>query len=540
VRGPVSALYGANAFFGAVNVITRDAPGTRPVVSAGLRGNDDFGIGTSASYLQRCDTWDVAFGVSLLTSDYDGRRLPESSPDYDRFAGEGNLVSRDTATRPMSAYGKSAWRLGPLELVAQGRFSQLYSVAEFLDFGTLSHENRIVLQALDARLAARWLPWNGLSVTGSFGVADGGPAASERLSTGAVDSYPRRRFGYTAWDAVLEARLHLFDDDSLTVGVDWSSDDEDLIEVYSVDADTGMETLTSEVAGRRTLTNAGAYAQIIVHPVEALGLTGNLRYDHHNVYGGATHYRLGAVWTPLASLAGKLLYGTSFKAPAALQLYAQPLVPGEVVGNDELAPETASLLEAEVTWRPTASLLLATAGFVSEVHDKVELVPVGTNLQPSNLARQEGFGVEAQLRWKQDGHALDAILAYQNTDTVLATVFQGELSAPSERYPRLTEQLRWRYYHPIWGMPGIALRYASQRRASSVNVRENLQVPYSLPWYLAVDLVYAWSWERHRIHLRVDNVLDADDAEPGFGGIDLPARGRRAWITYTYEWAIDL
>ena len=81
-----------------------------------------------------------------------------------------------------------------------------------------------------------------------------------------------------------------------------------------------------------------------------------------------------------------------------------------------------------------------------------------------------------------------------------------------------------------------ALRYASERRASAANIQENLQVPYQLPAYLVLDLVAMREWGPHALHLRVDNVLNLDDAEPGFGGIDLSKRGRYVVLGYRYAW----
>ncbi len=533
VRGPVSALYGANAFFGAVNVITRQSH-DETHLGARLRLGDELGTSFEAVYLGGDSWWSASVGVAGERSDYDGRTIPRSSPDYEVLEAADQLQSRDARRRPLVAFARLALHLGELELEAAARYSELDAVAEFLDFGRLTHDNRVALRSLDARLLARFVPTPRLVLLGSLAVADGRPSSHEQLSTGAEATFPRRRFGSLALDATLEGRVRLVGDDWLTVGVDWTGDDEKLIEIYSVDRATGMETRTSDAAGHETLTNFGAYGQAIVHPLDFLGLTGNLRYDRHSTYGDATHYRLGAVLSPSSRLAIKLIYGTSFKAPPALQLFSKPLVPGEVIGNPLLRPERARQAEVELLWRPTSDLVLAIGGFVGDVRDKVELVPVRANLQPINVARQEGWGFEAEARWSFGRHLLSNTLAFQDTQTVLRDPFLGDVAADSERYPGLVEQLRWRHRHPLWGAPAVAVRFVSERRASSFNVRENLQTPYSLEPYLVVDLAYLKTWGEHELSLRLDNLFDADTAEPGFGGIDLPSRGRHAWVIYRY------
>jgi hypothetical protein len=206
-----------------------------------------------------------------------------------------------------------------------------------------------------------------------------------------------------------------------------------------------------------------------------------------------------------------------------------------VVANPQLRPENARLAEAQLLWRPSFELVVATGGFISQVRDKIELVPVGVNLEPINVTRQDGWGFEGEARWTRGRQLLIGTLAFQHTDTTLPDPFQGDVVTPSDRYPGLTEQLRWRYRDPVWGAPAVALRYVSQRRASGANIRDNLQQPYALPAFVSVDLAYGLERGKHRLELRLDNLLDADTAEPGFGGIDLPSRGRHAWLSYSYD-----
>src|SRR5262249_42264605 len=185
------------------------------------------------------------------------------------------------------------------------------------------------------------------------------------------------------------------------------------------------------------------------------------------------------------------------------------------------------LVEAQALWRPRRAVSFALGAFVSQVRDKVELVPVQNNTEPINVSRQDGWGVEGEARWAHGPHAVAATIAYQHTDTARSDPFQGEVVTPSDRYPGLVEQLRWTYRDPTWGAPAVALRYVSQRRASSSNIRDNLQRPYALPRYVTLDLVYGRSWGKHTVEVRVDKLVGASHATAGFGGGALPAPGRR-------------
>jgi len=191
-----------------VNVITRTgAPGT----AGGLRArvDDHLGAGLGATYFGAGSWWSSTVGASLLRSDYDGRKLPSSSPNFERFRSAGNLESHDAVVRPTSAFGNLRLRKGAFEAELLGRYGELDSVAEFLDFGMLTHRNRLALRSFDSRAQARFLPWERLSVTGALAFSKGGASGEERLSIGSTDTFPRRKFGYAAWDALLEGRVRL-------------------------------------------------------------------------------------------------------------------------------------------------------------------------------------------------------------------------------------------------------------------------------------------------------------------------------------------
>ena len=94
--------------------------------------------------------------------------------------------------------------------------------------------------------------------------------------------------------------------------------------------------------GRKTFFNTGAYLQATWQHATRGGwaLTGGLRYDQHNVYGGQLSRRLGLVGSPLPNLHAKLLHGSAFQAPSPLLLYAVPSSGGDVVGNAHLRRST--------------------------------------------------------------------------------------------------------------------------------------------------------------------------------------------------------
>ena len=105
--------------------------------------------------------------------------------------------------------------------------------------------------------------------------------------------------------------------------------------------------------GRKTFFNAGAYLQATCRTEGGrLGLTGGLRYDQHNVYGGQISRRVGLVSSPLPNLHAKLLHGSAFQAPSPFLLYAVPSASGDVVGNANLRPQYVNTFELQLEYRP--------------------------------------------------------------------------------------------------------------------------------------------------------------------------------------------
>ncbi|MBI2381682.1 MAG: TonB-dependent receptor [Gammaproteobacteria bacterium] len=529
VRGPASALYGANAFLGVVNVITRRAV----PASLSARAHGRYGYGLSGAYAHAYGPWQLQLAASGERVDNAKASLPESSPFRSFFA---DRRSDEAATRPLSGLGQLRYAAETWQAELVFHYSRLSSEAEFLDFGTLTHENRVALEQSTTAARLEWQLGPTLTLRLNAALAQGEPGADERLSLGAARAtYPRRDFAYDAKDAGAELHYALGGQDSLSLGLDWTSDREELLRIYSVDKASGRNTLVSLDQGTETLANRGVYLQYVSYPWDALGLTANLRRDRHSMFGSDTNYRVGAVyhWTP--RLVAKLLQGTSYKAPAAGQLFAQPLYPGEIIGNQALSAETAKTTELALSWQIADAFELQLNAFDTELRDKVELLLVGSNFQPNNVGRVEGRGGEMELGWARQGHSLHAALAYQDMETTLRHPFRGELTTPTDLYPRYSAHLRWQYEEPGFGRFGLALAYASPRRASAANIRANFQTPYQLEDYWLVHGVYGKSWGPHHAYVKVDNLLDEDYAEPGFNGIDFPGRGREWTLGYEYH-----
>jgi iron complex outermembrane receptor protein len=537
VRGPASALYGADAFLGVINIITR--PGDQRAFAATatvLRGAQDGG-GAALHASGQAGAWQWLVSAAGDSVDRSGMALPRSSPLYARVvaAARGD-VSRGDGERPRNVLLRGAYVTDNSETALMLHGYRLDADGEFLDFGILSHNNRIALHQSTARLHHEYRGLEHWTLRASIARAQGGPDRRERLSLGAAATYPVRELGFVSQELGLEAQYRLGDQHSVVAGADRVRDDEQRMRIFSVDAASGKRTLVSGTGARERITNQGYYLQYSIRPWSWAGVTANARRDSHSIFGDSTNWRLALVGNLTPALAWKLLQGTSYKAPTAAQLYAQPLYAGEVLGNLALRPETSRSTEAALQWQASPDLALSLNAYRLTVRAKTELLPVGANLQPQNSGRQQGKGAEAEATWQVGAQRWRAQWAWADTDDHFQPRLQPLQVTPTASYPRLVARISWQYLHPAWGQVALAARHVSPRRSSKVNSQENFLRPYQLASYATLDASWNHAFGPHQLALRLANLLDRRYAEPGYGGVDLPAPGRSAAFSYTYRW----
>jgi len=96
------------------------------------------------------------------------------------------------------------------------------------------------------------------------------------------------------------------------------------------------------VGSRHAVGMDSVYGQLQAKPAEGLTLTGGVRHDDHDTFGGATTYQAGATWSPNSGATiFRANYGEGFKAPSLYQIYSP-------YGNSDLKPEEAKSWDLSV------------------------------------------------------------------------------------------------------------------------------------------------------------------------------------------------
>jgi outer membrane receptor for ferrienterochelin and colicins len=561
IRGPASALYGANAFLGVVNVITRTPEagvhGTLSTAVGSIQGNASISDSAMASYrsTDKRPFW-ALFAVQAERLDRSGLAPADSSPLAERYAG---LKSEHDLSLPLAAIGKAGWsgrEYGTLRL--EGIHQQTDAHAAFGDIGVLEPAARIARTNSAVRLDYN-LPvivvqgrsgsdshtlnvhaWTGYGL---------GRALDRELLVSAGNQIHRER---QAWNVDAGGEVgYVLGRHSVLIGVDHQRIEDSGDELFDIDPATGLRTSRNEPSAL-SITNWGLFAQLMTYPVEPLGITASVRHDDNSQWGNALTYRGAAVFKVVDQLSLKAMLGTSFVPPAPSQLDAVPLVlDGGIEGNPKLESQTARTYEASVLTRPLDTLKLEATVFATQISNRVENISVGRLQRAVNMTDSQSRGLELSGEWRLRPLTFQADLAYQKTvlDDPEITNFRWELAygdgaAGGKRppnFPELMTHQRVTLTLPKGHFELSAIgQYVSSRKATISNITLNGESyvldPYFVLGMHARTLGLSLLEDRvTELSLNVQNLLNAKYEHGGAHGVDIPALGRSVFVRFKQE-----
>jgi iron complex outermembrane receptor protein len=549
IRGPVSALYGADAFLGVVNIITvrpEDMHPFRGRFSVGLTETNPGGrfdmVGAA-----RLGRFDFLLGAAGEATDRSGLALPSESP-APRLPDEigtrrtaMNLERRslvlqsrigyrvpDAVELTLSAYASGIKRGGDFASWAQltssetdgnGKRGTVVSLGQFrLNFDALVHASR----TLDLALSSTYF--------------QGGVLPSDRVEVASDLYYVERRTSYRGIDGSLEARYTPWADASLVAGVETVYDREQLRNPQRIERATGAAVAaTRPDAKPLNLVDVGAYLNSSYRVIGSwLKLNGGVRYDHHSDYGDQLTGRVGATSRWSKSLVSKLLYGTAFKAPSPYLSYAVPLRLGDVIGNPNLKPQLIRTLEYQLSFKPGRFFGVTSTVSYNWLLQKAEFTPEGSNQTARNVASQRTLSWETRA----DISHYNDYTAYAAFDLVASTRDLGQqgytsslVGSKNVAYPPWIARSGLMFAVP--SPPRVPLQLGAEgmwvgpRRAADTSIVEN-GGPFSLPSYFMLDVslstreLYLIPGQETRAALRSRNLLLARAPDPGFAGFEYP------------------
>jgi outer membrane receptor for ferrienterochelin and colicins len=556
VRGPASALYGADAFLGVVNVITRksaDIAGGDFVLGGGTSGSNATG-GEELTVGGKQGEWDAMLTMRLHGDDRSGLKLPSTSP-----APRIPPYTLDADAERMTQYSGTGMarvtrQLGDLgQLTVTGYGAGLDRGAEFADWAQFTNgldsqgriaDNRVSLwQAyLDAR--AELDVTCDLKVTiDAMGFA-GGPTDRDRIEVGSSIYYLERKFGYRGAEVQTEAAWSPSSDFSLLAGADFMFDREQLpsnLQILKLPTDgLGAGDVREETSirqGKKSLYNAGVHLHGDWTARPGLTFTGGARYDYHNIYGHQPSGRAGAVWAARDNLHLKFLYGTAFKAPSPVLLYGVPYTAGGLIGNKDLAPQRVHTFETLATWKPHERVTISSGLAYNLLYKKAEFTQQGVNQVARNVAEFHG------LSWETQAEAdFKPVRGYLSTELLVAAResqgrgYQADLVGNNiEIYPPAMVHAGISGRVPCAFDFSVEGSFIASRRSTDGNSLAADDVYKLDPLFLLGATVSTMPFQMLPgkdgvLRLIGRNLTGARGPDPGFSGVDYPLAARVIWL----------
>ena len=388
IRGPSAVLYGNNAFFGVINVITRQGKQ--------LNGAEVSGEYASYDTYKTRVTYGKLFtnGVQLLLS---GTYYDSAGPDrlfYKKFntPDQNNGVAQNMDGDSSGSFFGS---LGYADFTLEGAFISREKKNPTAQFGSTFNDPR--LQTTDDR------GYTSLKYAHSFPeIVDvtaqvyydqsdfeiGYPTA---IGPGAA-SFSKEKDAGEWWGTEVEFNKRLWERHIITFGAEYRDDFLQHREVF----DPASGKVFSDASLDRL--SYGVYLQGDFMLRTNLHFNGGVRYDQYGNFNPAFNPRLALIYNPWKTATLKAIYGTAFRAPNFLEL-SDPRF-------QDIKPEEITSYELVYEQEIGRHLRSSVSGFYNQMQDLIVLqngnyTNLNANTKGTELALEGNWnnGIRSRLSY---------------------------------------------------------------------------------------------------------------------------------------------
>lgn len=391
VRGPSSSLYGADAFFGVVNIITR----SRDSLAHGKVSTEIGSFGSYRGSFTFADDLSRQVKMLLSGSVYESQG-PASLyfPEFNSPATNHGITRNTDDDSSKNLLAKLIFGDFTLES-AIGRREKGIPTASY---ETVFNDPRNRTTDSEGNLLLTFD--HELDETSSLMLR----TSYNRYSYGGFYIYPgedtttkvnRDLARGDWWGLEGQFRKQFFRKHNVTFGAEFR----DNLRQEQFTYDISPYALNLDI--RRDSVISAGYLQdeFRIHP--RLTLSAGVRYDHYSTFGGSTNPRLGLMLRAASRTRIKLLYGQAFRAPSVYELYYGDDFTAKA--NPALRPETIRTTEAVVEQYLGEHLQLSASGYFNQIKSLIrQVVEPASDLlifENSDKVHAKGLEFEARARW---------------------------------------------------------------------------------------------------------------------------------------------
>ncbi len=260
-------------------------------------------------------------------------------------------------------------------------------------------------------------------------------------------------------------------------------------------------------------------------------LTAGVRYDDYSDFGSTINPRVALVWTATDKLIAKLLYGTAFRAPSFQELYSQnnPIV----LGNRNLDPETIKTTELALSYELANNVSTGVSIYYYNTKDMIEFI---ANADGSSTAQNSkdltGKGIELDTTWRINKQwNVSANYTYQSTKN--NSTHKQIAYVPKQQF---FLDARWKF-QPDWELSS-QLNWVANREREQGDSRTDIDNYTLVNMTLRrKNISLGGSKARWELAASIKNLFDEDAYEPSNGVIinDHPLNERRIYAEIRYH-----
>lgn len=390
VRSPGSALYGTNAFFGVINIITK-------------RGRDFQGgevIGEYGSYEQ----YKTAFNY--------GRRLIEQDIE---FMISGSVFGRDGQTWYYPEFDDPSTNHGKSEDNDGTRKHTIFSQLSYKDFTLQANYNNRETEIPTASYGTVFNASGTQTTDSSWYVDlkyehtfDSGGTLLARTSYNEYEYSGDYIYDYSEtdepwfvinkdhalgqwWMGELQWNQRLFEHHKVLAGANFQ---------YNFTQNQHNEDVEIYLDDKRQTERWGIFVQDEIQLTDQWVLHLALHYDKPEVVDEQLSERAALIYKPGESTSIKLMYGRSFRAPNSYELYYGDTY--TQIAPHQLDPETISSYEAVLEHTFNHKLRFSLSVFYNEIRDLIDQTtdPISELTILQNVGNAEAYGFETEVEGK--------------------------------------------------------------------------------------------------------------------------------------------
>ncbi|MDD4746163.1 MAG: TonB-dependent receptor [Salinivirgaceae bacterium] len=414
VYGPASALYGADAYGGVINLITKDGADIDGM-SASVGYVSTQAVDASMSFGKKMgDDVDVLlYGRMYNGQDYKLHEKYKDALDYgivNEYAGELGELDKVYPIKNWNMIGKVKYKKltfgfdwqHQLESNAPTCIPANYAYVRnnvwgqdirhlYANYSIVENEKISVDATATVGDYAINPATNFFIPTDEIG-ADALPGQDGILDTGT----PGYKYGYSGYvQGALKADWKIADNFNIIAGASFENvksfpKTQNLDQPYHLDAGLeddlrdfvdpngntyGVLGLTDSIFGERNFTNFGSFVQGEYKPIETLSITLGGRFDYNSIHKETFNPRIGIVYKPIRKLTLKAMGGSAYIAPSNYYRWENWANPYAMhIPNLDIKPEKLTSFEVSAIYYINNNLSLRTSLFRNDMKDIIRVI----------------------------------------------------------------------------------------------------------------------------------------------------------------------